>query len=107
MSSEEWLRSRGLSRLERRRLRGNLITPQIPEGQCGQGGAELFSPGSRNRTCGNVSKLHYGRIRMYIRKHFFTERLVKPWNRLLGEGVDAPSRSGFKRHLSMPLTCLI
>jgi len=26
-----------------------------------------------------------------LRKHFFTERVVKHWNRLPGEAVDAPS----------------
>ena len=34
-----------------------------------------------------------------MRKHFFTERVVKPWNRLPGDVVDAPCLSVFKRHL--------
>jgi len=43
---------------------------------CGEGGAELFSLGSR--TPGNVSKLRRGRFRLDLRKHFFTERVVNP-----------------------------
>ncbi|KFV53779.1 hypothetical protein N341_11852, partial [Tyto alba] len=47
----------------------------------------------------NGSKLLQGRFRLDIRKHFFTERMVKHWNRLLQEVVDAPSLSMFKTHL--------
>ena len=52
---------------------------------------------------GNGSKLHQGRFRLDRRKHFFTEGVVKHWDRLPREVVDAPSLSAFKRHVDNAL----
>ncbi|GAB0179974.1 mitochondrial enolase superfamily member 1 [Grus japonensis] len=78
VSCEEQPRALGLATLERRRLRGDLMAlcSFLRRGS-GEGGAELFSLGSSDRTHGNGSKLHQGRLRLDIRKHFFTERVVK------------------------------
>ncbi|KFW73650.1 hypothetical protein AS28_14678, partial [Pygoscelis adeliae] len=51
----------------------------------------------------NGSKLRQGRFRLDMRKHFVTKRVVKPWYRLPGEAVDAPSLSAFKRRLDNAL----
>ena len=108
MSYEEQLRTLGLSGLEKRKLSGNLIALYsfLRRGS-GEGGADLFSLGSSDRMCGNGSKLCQRRIRLDIRKHFFTERVVKPWNGLPREVVDAPCLAAFKRRLDNALNNMI
>jgi len=92
MSCEEQLRTPGLSSLEKRRFRGDLIAlcSFLRRGR-GEGGAELFSLCSSDRMRGSGSKLHQGRFRLDIKKHFFTERVVKT-----GTGLD---------RWSMPQAC--
>jgi len=93
---------------ERRSLRGDLLAlcSFLRRGR-GEGGAELFSLGSSDRTHGNGSKLRQGRFRLDIKKHFFTKRVVKHWNRPPGEVVDAPSLLLFKRYLDNALNNML
>ncbi|KAK4827661.1 hypothetical protein QYF61_020433 [Mycteria americana] len=76
-SYEEQLRELGLFSLEKRRLRRDLIALQLPE------------------------------RRLDIRKNFFTERVVKHWNRLPREVVESPTLEVFKGRLDEVLRDMV
>ncbi|KFR05355.1 hypothetical protein Y956_05151, partial [Nipponia nippon] len=55
----------------------------------------------------NGFKLKEGRFRLDIRTKFFTMRVVRPWNMLPRESVDAPSLEVFKARLDGALSNLV
>ena len=104
LSYEERVREGGVHSLEKRRLWGDDIAAfQYLEGVYKQEGEWLFTRVDSDKTRGNGFKLRQGRFRLDTRRKFFTQRVLKHWNRLPREVVDAP----IKARLDVALSSLV
>ena len=77
--------------MEKRRLWGDIIADfQYLSGAYEQKEDGLFTWADSNSTRGNGFKIKEGKFSLDIGKKFFTQRVVRNWNRLPRKTVDAP-----------------
>ncbi|KFW07828.1 hypothetical protein N327_01742, partial [Fulmarus glacialis] len=108
LSYKDRLRELGLFSLEKRRFQANLIAAfQDMKGAYKKAGEGLFTRACTDRTRANGFKLKEGRFRLAIRKKFFTMRVVRHWNGLPRDVVDAPSLEAFKARSDGALSNLV
>ncbi|KFV74245.1 hypothetical protein N307_14581, partial [Dryobates pubescens] len=102
------LKELGLFCLEKRRFHGDLIVAfQYLKGSYKKAGEGLFRVPGNARTRGNGKKMELGKFILDVRKKFFTVRVVRHWNRLPGEVVEASSLEVVKARLHVALDNLI
>ncbi len=88
-SYEERLASLNLFSLEKRRLRGKLTECfKILKGFTSVDASKLFSVYDTSRTRGNGVKLRCKQVQLDRTKFFFTNNLVKEWNKLPPSAVQ-------------------
>ena len=96
-SYEERLDILNIYRLEQRRLRGDLIETFKILTSRENINSEIFFTRNPNHLRGNSAKLFQKRSRLLVRSNFFSQRVVKYWNALPNNVVEAPSILTFKK----------
>ncbi|KAF4798722.1 hypothetical protein TURU_061853 [Turdus rufiventris] len=108
LSCEERLRELGLFSLEKRRFQDDMaVVFQYLKGIYKKDGEGLFTRLESDRRRGNGFKLREGWFGLDIRKIFFPANMVKHWNKLSREVMDAPSLELFKTSLYGALNTLV
>jgi len=97
LSYEDRLKVTGLTTLEQRRNRGDMIEVfKSLKGLSKLNKDKLFTMHGGSKTRGHRYKLAKKRSRLDIRKHFFSQRIVNQWNNLPEAVVEASSVNSFK-----------
>jgi len=108
LSYKNRLREMGLFIMEKRRPQGDLVADfQYLKGSYRTEGDRLFSRVCGDRTVGNGFKIKEGRFRLDIRKKSFRVRVLRHWNSLPRDAVDALSLETVKMKLDKALSNLI
>lgn len=108
LTCNKQLKALALLGLEKRGLMGDLSALfSFLRRERREGVAKLFYLIPSDRIHRNGSKLHQMRFRLDSRKHFFTEKGMKYWNRLPGEVLVGPSMPVFETLGQHPLKLFI
>ena len=100
LTYEERLRILGLTSLELRRIRGDLIQVfKIVHGFDGLCFDSFFKFARFTKTRGHRFKLEGKRCRLDVRKYFFSQRVVDEWNCLPESVVTSTSVNSFKNSI--------
>jgi hypothetical protein len=101
LTYEERLRRLGLTTLEKRRQRGDLIEAfKIMTGKEQVDSEQFFQKSNTGHNLrGHSMKIVMKRCRTDTRKFFFSQRVVQHWNGLPQQVVDATSVNSFKNRL--------
>ena len=84
-----------------------IVVCQYLERAYRKAGEGLFIRAGNDRMTGNGFKLEEGRFRLDIGKKFFIVRVVRHWNRLSSEVVDAPFLEALKARPGGALSNLV
>ena len=101
LTYEVRLQKLGLTTLEKRRIRGDLIeTYKLLTSREGIGFEKFFSLAhSEYGLRGHSLKLKVERSRLDVRKNFYSQRVVKEWNGLPQFVIESATVNGFKNRL--------
>ena len=100
LSYEERLRRTGLMKLEKRRVRGDLIQVfKMLKGFEKVKFNDFFEISPILKTRGHSYKLKKQTVHGEMRRNFFTQRVINSWNKLPQNVVDAETVNVFKNRL--------
>lgn len=67
-------------------------------------GDQLLTWCDSDKTRGNSSKIKERRLRLDVRKKFFTQKAIRYWHRLPGEAMNASFLEAFKASMDRALS---